>query len=661
VIPHFPDPYDGELLYSVLARFAERMGYPALHTSLLELFGVRHGIPAIELPNKIDQLVSALPPGTIYTADSIIQKNTLLGLYSPFLPDRNYELIVANMKGDGVRTTQLRAGIVAGRINPPEFFRTCPACDEENLARYGETYWHRLHQLSGVEICPVHSVFLENTNVRLHGSARGDALISAESAQRAGVARRVDPEKPDIQVLLRIAASAAWLLDKNTSRPGLIEINRGYHQVLDSNGCSSKTGRVRQKRLRARFAEYCTADLLKQFGCELRDAGDGGWLGRLPRETEQAIAPLRHLLLMAVLNVSAEEFFTRALPESATHRQQPVYPCLNRICPQFRRPVIPKFEVKRANHGFARVFECPHCGHRSSRAVDGRSVIRVVSFGALWKQKLQSFWGDGSLSLRDVSTELDADDRSVLKYAAKLGLEFPRRGPGKLTTTPGRQRAVKRVPPATVIEEKRRAWLQLRDQHPHAGISELHQLASALYTWLYRNDRQWFNVNSPARRRFVPKNDRVDWNARDAELVSQVTSTAVRIKNHPGRPRRVTLRSIGLALGIQTQLQMRKDKLPRTKAALKVHVESTEQVVLRRIQWTVETLKIRCTRATRSEIMSVAGIGSTALRIPSVRQAIIAAKEYLDRSLNGSLLSIQAKHAGAVDRRKTQIEPLNNL
>jgi len=192
MIANFPDPHEGELLYSVLARFAERMNYPALYTNLLELFGVRHGVPAIELPNKIDQLVSALPPSSVYTSDSIIQKYTLLPFYAPFLPERSYELILSNMKGQGVRTTQLRAGIVAGRVKPPEFFKSCPVCDQENLVRHGETYWKRVHQIRGVEICPVHGVFLEPTNVRLRGSARRDALISAQSAQRVVVAGRVD-------------------------------------------------------------------------------------------------------------------------------------------------------------------------------------------------------------------------------------------------------------------------------------------------------------------------------------------------------------------------------------------------------------------------------------------------------------------------------------
>ena len=75
---------------------------------------------------------------------------------------------------------------------------------------------------------------------------------------------------------------------------------------------------------------------------------------------------------------------------------------------------------------------------------------------------------------------------------------------------------------------------------------------------------------------------------------------------------------------------MHKDKLPRTKAALNAHVESTEQFTLRRIRWTVDTLKLQGAKPTKTDIMRVAGIGARALRMASVQQAIARAKDELE-------------------------------
>lgn len=629
MIANFPDLHEGELFYSVLARFAERMAYPALGNALVEFFGNRHGIAAVELPNKIDQLVSQLPPGTLYTTEGIIQKNTLLSLYAPFLPERNYELILQNMKGNGIRTTQLRAGIIAGRVSPPDFFRTCPVCDQENLKLHGETYWHRLHQISGVEVCPRHCVFLETTNVRLPGSARRHALITAQSTERASVGRVLDQNIATNQVFLQIAKSAAWLLEKDSLRPGLVAVNRGYRHLLASNGFISPQGWIRIKRLHERLVERCKPDLLKQFGCEVRAAGDGGWVGRMLRETEQATAPLCHLLVMAALNISAEDFFTHLIPEAVANRQQS-FPCLNLVCPQFRTNVIASFELKRGKCGFARIFTCPQCGHRSSRPADGQKVIRVIEFGKLWEQRLIAVWGDASLSMRRISEDLEADERSLIKYAIKLGLPFPRRGPTRRTNRPGWVRVAKRTLPFVSLATKRETWNKLRHAHPAAGVGELHHRAPALYTWLYRHDREWMKQNSPERRPFVPKNDRVDWKVRDAELRDQVVAIAGRIKNKTGRLRRITVRAIGIELGNPTILQVYKEQLPRTRLALAAHVETTEQFALRRIRWAVDQFSQQHLKPHRSELMRVAGIGPTTRNIGSVEQAITEAKARLD-------------------------------
>ena len=168
----------------------------------------------------------------------------------------------------------------------------------------------------------------------------------------------VDQNEATNQVLLRIAKSAARLLEKDNLRPGLVSVNRGYRHLLAINGFISPQGWIRIKLLRERLSERCTPDLLKRFGCELRAAGDGGWVGRMLRETDQATAPLCHFLIMAALDTSAEDFFSHVIPEAVAHRQQ-FFPCLNKICPQFRTNVIGGFELKRGKHGFARIFTCP--------------------------------------------------------------------------------------------------------------------------------------------------------------------------------------------------------------------------------------------------------------------------------------------------------------
>ena len=122
--------------------------------------------------------------------------------------------------------------------------------------------------------------------------------------------------------------------------------------------------------------------------------------------------------------------------------------------------------------------------------------------------------------------------------------------------------------------------------------------------------------------------------------MDRVVSAATRLKGDPDRRRRVTVRAISLELGLHPFLQRYKHRLPRTKSALEVQVESTEQFTLLRIRRAANAFVTNRTCATRSDILRAAGIaGSTANRIPSVQLSVTRAKEYLDRHADHAGLS----------------------
>lgn len=86
MISFFPDPYPDELLYSVCARFADRVQYPGESSVVWQLFGTRNGAAVVDLPSRLGHLVATLPPEHNYTVDQLIDDHTLLPFYSPFCP-----------------------------------------------------------------------------------------------------------------------------------------------------------------------------------------------------------------------------------------------------------------------------------------------------------------------------------------------------------------------------------------------------------------------------------------------------------------------------------------------------------------------------------------------------------------------------------------------
>ncbi|WP_231969100.1 TnsD family Tn7-like transposition protein [Thermoanaerobacterium sp. RBIITD] len=56
----------------------------------------------------------------------------------------------------------------------------------------------------------------------------------------------------------------------------------------------------------------------------------------------------------------------------------------------------------------------------------------------------------------------------------------------------------------------RQEWLKLMNHYHDKSKTELRRLNKAVYAWLYRNDKEWLQLNSPEPR-YTYKNTRVDW------------------------------------------------------------------------------------------------------------------------------------------------------
>jgi len=67
MIATLPTPYPDELLYSLCARYCDRMHYPSKRSAIQELFGTGNVIASVGLPSHIDDFVAALPQGHRFT------------------------------------------------------------------------------------------------------------------------------------------------------------------------------------------------------------------------------------------------------------------------------------------------------------------------------------------------------------------------------------------------------------------------------------------------------------------------------------------------------------------------------------------------------------------------------------------------------------------
>ena len=171
----FPHPYPDELIYSILARYSVRAGYSQYIFVAEDLFQRRSLRPNFEyLPALKDKVVKELTKNR--TLCEVILNHTMFPYYCRFLPiDRKRKAINSLVKMD----SNYHDVTLYPKCKESKTMRYCPLCVSKDRNDYGETYWHRIHQINELSICPLHYCYLADTSFIISGKVSPD-LTPAE-------------------------------------------------------------------------------------------------------------------------------------------------------------------------------------------------------------------------------------------------------------------------------------------------------------------------------------------------------------------------------------------------------------------------------------------------------------------------------------------------
>jgi transposase-like protein len=614
MIGFFPDPYPDELLYSVCARFQDIVQYSNYQRLVQELFGIRQAKAVVDLPSHLGHLVATIPSEHRYTVDRLIDEGTLLPFYSPFLPPDRVCSLREAMSGDDGSNIHYRIGLIGSTIRSPDYLRFCPLCAVEDKEQFGERYWHRLHQVSGVEVCPTHAVFLEKSSVCVKTQSNPHKFISAEPAIQVTSWRLLDLSDPCHEKLLKLAYDAAWLLKQHGLVCVLQSVRARYMYLLADRGLATYSGRVHQDQLLEAFKNFYSLALLQLLQSELDEENYANWLSRLVRHPQGSQHPLHHLLLIHFLGHTAETFFK--LPSELKPFGEGPWPCLNSVCKHFRKAQIQECKINyNSRDGMPiGIFSCK-CGFvYSSKDFDQSTtgdfrVSTVKSCGPLWESVLKELWENSSLSLQEIGCRLGVSRTKVKNHAIALQLSFPRLGPTRQTQIGAQQQhrlAKKQLNVPNRLEIYRNEWLSLLNENPDADRTSLRRQADHIYVWLRRHDSEWLEAHLPQLR----KNNRspsIDWESRDVQLAKAVRQSAIRLKSGTGCPGKITRRAIARDINQLGVIQRHLNKIPLTAQALNEVVETQEEYVVRHTRWAVECLELhdremKCPRCESDQI-----------------------------------------------------------
>lgn len=177
MIGFFPNIYPDELLYSQLARYYVQSGYMIYRQVAEDLYVNPLVRPDINFLNHFtaDVLKYIIKQKSM---EQIVQEHTMFPYYGRFLPyerrEKAYQTLI-KMKGN---YNNLLA-MPTRKNEKHKCLRYCPICVKEDRDKYGETYWHRIHQMAGIDICPLHHCFLVDSKIKISGES-SPSLVSAE-------------------------------------------------------------------------------------------------------------------------------------------------------------------------------------------------------------------------------------------------------------------------------------------------------------------------------------------------------------------------------------------------------------------------------------------------------------------------------------------------
>lgn len=591
MIGHFAWLYPDETVQSGIARSARRTEAPSNKSVVKSLFD-RTTITAVtDLPAHLNTLARSIPVANDIDAGRLVDEHTLWPILTVFQPEERRARSRRDMMEHGLAYLDL--GLMATRSPYPHSLRVCPICSARDRVRFGETYWHRVHQIPGVAICTHHSVRLMDSNVSYRHSRNRHDFRSADEA----VTTESDVCEPVEGIEAEIAADASWVLLHPTFTIPASELRLHLVKALRVRGWTTFSGQIRMGTVKSAFREAYPHDVLSRLACVLPGYGET-WLERMLRANDGCQHPVRYLLMLRFVGLRLPDLVNPE-PVDRPFGRSP-WPCLNKASNHFGGPTIRSCEVTVTRNGrsLLSTFRCSECGMVYQRIGPDQTLSdrlrrsHIPVYGHVWERRLVELWAVPDMSLRALAKILGVDPRTVCLQARRIGLSVG--GTARRCTEDSLSRKTTPHGPRRDAAVARQDWLLLQKELPFAHMSQLRAARPDLYAFLQRHDLVWVCQNAPDRAK--PKRVlRVDWVERDQLVAHEVNAAAIRLKLVTP-PVRLTMTSLLREAGFIWVVGRKLMRMPMCRVVLAAQAESRRDYAIRRIR----TILAECSGQSRT-------------------------------------------------------------
>ncbi|MBR9675107.1 transposase [Bacillus cereus] len=566
MLSFFTNPYPDELLYSAIARYHFYSGNLDCKDTLEEVFQSRTVIPSVEIGSHFNKLTKQM--GIHYSVESLLSKYTIYPFYASFLSQEKQQQIMQDVQGDG-KGLYARLGMVAGSICRKDGLYYCPQCVRNDMDHFGEPYIHREHQLQGIDICPHHFSSLKKYPIN-HRTQSRIAYIRFD-VKRMDLSVLQSVEQPYFDIQVSLAKMAYKLLKIDITKFSRESIVAKYRTLLRERGLITTANRIRQHDLRKAFLSKFPIGFLEKHESTLNVDDEYNWLKVLTRNVKRHVHPFRHLLLLYFLDQDIEQFFEGVSEDSGPFGKGP-WPCLNKAASHYKQHVIQEVIVTRDFKSKVPIgtFNCS-CGFIYARKGPDKLVDdlyrigRIKAFGGVWKEKLKEMNGEKRYSVREMARMFGVDSKTIKKY-----LDSDMNMPNVVMNDS-----------LSKLKLYRERLLQGIRNHPSYSRTQIRKHFPNEYMYLYRQDKWWLFEQLPATQIRRNPMSTVEWKTRDQGYLFKMKELYKELIASD-KPVRITTSLIGKRLGILSNLEKHRDKLPQTTKYLEEIAESTQQFQIRR-------------------------------------------------------------------------------
>ncbi|MCX4162771.1 MULTISPECIES: TnsD family Tn7-like transposition protein [Paraburkholderia] len=301
-----------ETLFSLASRHhLVSCNYLASETSR-QLFGHPRSRSRPDFPSGIDFFVDATD-GRFGAAVDVIFRHTLLPFYLPFNTRLHASQAISSLRGDRIGSLRFSLGMLLNHFHGRHPLKACDQCVKEDTEKFCVAYWHRIHQVPGVWVCPHHQNILEVLSGTDARAGYNWCLPRSEGSTRLASPLQIQDVVDQLGCFSKLSCAALRItaLAPHVFLDGE-RLVRAYTTQLRSMGLQRKGGKLR-------FSD-CITSMLKSASTlrvipELaalpateRDAHM--YVSQICRRPVVRMHPLQHLFAIVWLFKDWEDFWT---------------------------------------------------------------------------------------------------------------------------------------------------------------------------------------------------------------------------------------------------------------------------------------------------------------------------------------------------------------